>query len=92
MAGTAGGVLGIMEQIINNSGFESIIPRAPTDAAAGWLIFMAVVIMLFEIFFIAQRFINIKAINDHITIVIIVVSKVKFNTYLFMHNVPLVII
>ena len=45
-----------------------------TDSAGGWLIFVGVIILIYEAVFITQRFVNIKIINQHITIVIIVVS------------------
>ena len=48
--------------------------QALTSSAAGWLIFVAIVIIIYEAVFITQRFLNISVINNNITIVIIIVS------------------
>ena len=59
---------------VKNLGVD--IPAGGTSAAAGWLIFLAIVLMPYEIIVILQRFINIKIINSNILIVIIVVSEI----------------
>ncbi len=45
-----------------------------TDSAGGWLIFMGIIIIIYEAVVIAQRFLNVVIINQNITIVIIIVS------------------
>ena len=46
-----------------------------TNAAAGWMIFVVVIAMLYEAVFIMQRFLNLGIINSHIKIAILVVSE-----------------
>lgn len=77
MAGSGGGVQSAVDSFGDVGNNQMTL--ALTDAAGGWLIFMAFVIIVYEIFFIVQRFINIKIINDHIMIVIIVVSKAVYS-------------
>ena len=52
-----------------------------TDSAAGWLIFVAIVLIIYEIVVIIQRFLNVKIINQHILIVIIIVSAFLARKY-----------
>ena len=62
-----------------------------TDSAGGWLVFVGIVIIIYEAVVIAQRFLNVSIINEQISIVIIIVSGVmyggpfvsKFKCYIF---------
>lgn len=56
-----------MEQLTNST-------EPQLKAALGWLIFVAIVALFFDLAMLLQRFINIAIINSAITIFIIVVS------------------
>ena len=51
------------------------VNAAGTTAAAGWLIFVGVIALFYELAIIVQRFVNIGIINNYITVFIIVVSS-----------------
>ncbi len=52
---------------------DSNLPSTETDSAAGWLIFVGVVGLIYEVVVILQRFLNLNIINNHVLIFIIVV-------------------
>ncbi len=56
-----------------NSLRDQTLPFAETDSAAGWLIFVGVVGLIYEVVVILQRFLNLNIINNHALIFIIVV-------------------
>ena len=71
---SSGAVQGALDSsIIREAQDDEGALRGRTDAAAGWLIFVSVVGIIYVIIFILQRFINVKLLNDHILIVLIVV-------------------
>ena len=45
-----------------------------TRAAAGWLLFISIMCLIYEGLFVALRFLNIRLVNTNITIILIVVS------------------
>lgn len=45
-----------------------------TASAGGWLMCLGIVLIIYEIIFIVLRFLNIRVVNSHITIVLIIVS------------------
>lgn len=52
----------------------SLAPRS--DAAAGWIIFVAFFAILLEVFVVVMRFLNVQIINANITYFLIAVSSV----------------
>lgn len=52
----------------------AIAIQALTASAGGWLMFIGFVMVIYEIIFIVQRFLNIGIINENITIVLLIVS------------------
>ena len=45
-----------------------------SHAAAGWLVFVGVVALFYELAFIVLRFVNVAIVNSYILVVIIIVS------------------
>ena len=72
----------ITEKNVNNYYIQRLdefgydVSADKTSKAAGLLIFLGIVTMLYEIIIILQRFINVKIINRHILAVIILVRNV----------------
>ena len=52
------------------------VNESATQAAAGWLLFLSVIALFYELALILLRFINIIILNNNILILIIVVSMI----------------
>ena len=51
-----------------------LVSEGATQASAGWLLFLSVIALFYELALILLRFININVLNNNILILIIVVS------------------
>jgi hypothetical protein len=73
------------DELSNISGLASDTPTDPADvgltrSAAGWLIFLGIIALFYELVVIILRFLNIGIVNSNIKIVIIVVSSNRLGT------------
>ena len=55
---------------------DAVAIQPLTASAGGWLMFLGFVIVIYEIIFVVQRFLNVAIVNENITIVLLIVSLV----------------
>lgn len=58
----------------DDSAARDVVSIDGTRSAAGWLIFVAVVCIVYELIAVLQRFININVVSSNITLFILIVS------------------
>ena len=58
-----------------------------SKAAGGWLLFISIICAIYEVFVIVVRFLNFGIVNDHFTIVAIVVRLWSVHNYYVVANI-----